>query len=117
MEKIISFIVDRIILPVTSVIPVIVESGIAFVIFLLLWLGFGVALVASQGGLHDAWRWVRDLPLVAQGIVWLLFLPVVVGLWIYETTWPLVLRLIVIAGLAWWSLMIFVPRWLMRAQP
>ena len=117
METAISFLVDKILVPVTSVIPVIVESGVAFVIFLLLWLGFGAALVVSQGSLHDAWHWVRALPLVVQGLVWLLFLPVMVGLWIYETAWPLVLRLVVIAGLAGWSLLIFLPKWLSGARP
>ena len=117
MESVISFIVDRIITPVTAIIPTLVENGVAFVIFAIMWIGFGAALVMSQGSLHEAWQWVRALPLVVQGLVWLLFLPVVVALWIYETTWPIVLRLIVIAGLAWWSLMIFLPKWLVRAQP
>ena len=47
---------------------------------------------------------------VILALVWLLFLPVVVGLWAWETTWPLVLRLIVVAGLAGWSVMLFLPR-------
>ena len=117
MEAAISFVVDKIVVPVTSAIPTVVESGVAFVIFLLLWLGFGAALVVSQGSLHDAWHWVRALPLVVQGIVWVLFLPVVIALWIYETTWHIVVRLVVIGGLAWWTLMIFMPKWLTRATP
>jgi hypothetical protein len=52
-----------------------------------------------------------------QGLVWLLFLPVVVALWIWETTWPIILRLILVAGLAGWSLMIFLPRALTGARP
>ena len=117
MDGVIKFFVDRVIVPVTSVIPAIVDSGIAFVIFLLLWFGFGAALVTSQQTLHDAWAWVRELPLIVQGLVWLLCLPVMLALWIYETTWPFVLRLVVIVGLAGWSLLIFVPKWLTRAQP
>ena len=114
MDQVITFVVDRIVLPVTGLIPVLVETGAAFLIFALMWVGFGVALVASQGSLHDAWQWVRALPLVIQGLVGLLFLPVVVALWIYETTWPMVLRLLVIAGIAGWSLLIFMPKWLSR---
>jgi hypothetical protein len=117
MEAVITFIVDRIVTPVTSVIPWLVESGIAFVIFGVMWIGFGAALFMSQGSLHDAWQWVRALPLVLQGLVWLLFLPVVVALWIYETTWNIVIRLVVIGGLAFWSLLIFLPKWLTRATP
>jgi hypothetical protein len=42
--------------------------------------------------------------------VWLLFLPVVAGLWIYETTWPLVLRLLLIASIGGWNIWMFLPR-------
>jgi hypothetical protein len=117
MEAVITFVVNRIVTPVTSVIPWLVESGVAFVIFGVMWIGFGAALVMSQGSLHDAWQWVRALPLVIQGLVWLLFLPVVVALWIYETTWHILIRLVVIGGLAFWSLLIFLPKWLTRATP
>ena len=58
------------------------ESGILFAAFALLWIAFGVALVWSQGSLDAAWAWVRSLPLVGQGFAWILFLPVMAGLWI-----------------------------------
>jgi len=117
MEEIISFVVDKIIVPITGVIPIVVESGLAFLVFAVLWVGFGYGLVASQGSLDAAWHWVRQLPLILQALVWVLFLPVLVGLWIYETTWPIVLRLVAIVGLAGWSLLIFLPKWLTRATP
>jgi hypothetical protein len=52
-----------------------------------------------------------------QGVVWLLFLPLVVGLWIWETTWPLVARLALIVGIAGWNLIVFLPRALQAARP
>lgn len=61
------------------------DKGILFVVFAIIWIAFGVGLVASQGSLDTAWQWVRDLPWVAQGLVWLLFLPVMISLWIWET--------------------------------
>jgi len=69
-----------------------------------------VALVASQGSIDQAWQAIRALPLVVQGIVWLLFLPVMIGLWILETTWPLVVRLPLVVAIAGWNLWMFFPK-------
>jgi hypothetical protein len=110
MEQVISVIVDGIIVPVTNVIPFLISSGALFVLFALLWAGFAAGVVWYQGGLDAAWAWIGSLPLVVQGVVWLLFLPVVGALWIWETSWPLALRLILVVSLAGWSLMIFLPR-------
>ena len=93
------------------------ETGILFAIFAIFWAAFAVALIWSHGSLDAAWHWVRSLPLILQGIVWLLFLPVMVGLWIWETTWPLVLRLVVVTGIAGWNLIVFLPRALQAARP
>ena len=109
--------VDHIVAPVTGAIVFAVENGLAFVIFALMWIGFGYAVVASQGSLDATWQWIRSLPLIIQGVVWLLFLPVVIALWVWETTWPIVMRVVVIGGLAWWSLLMFVPKWLQAARP
>lgn len=86
------------------------ESGVLFVIFAILWIAFGVGLIWSQGSIDAAWQAVRGLPLLAQLAVWLLFLPVMAGLWIWETTWPMVVRLILVLGIAGWNLLIFLPR-------
>ena len=87
------------------------DNGILFIVFALMWGAFAVVLVGSQGSLDAAWQWVRDLPLVVQGVVWLLFLPVMLGLWIWETSWPFVLRVVLVAGLAGWTLLIFPRPW------
>jgi hypothetical protein len=110
MDQVITGLVDGIIVPVTSVIPFLVTSGILLVLFAALWVGFGAGLIWNQGGLDQAWAAIRDLPLIVQGVVWLLFLPAVAALWAWETSWPLAIRLIVVVGLAGWSLMIFLPR-------
>jgi hypothetical protein len=117
MEQVITFLVDNIIVPLANFIAFAVGNGIAFVIFAVLSVAFAWAVVASQGSLHAAWQWSRELPLLVQGLVWVLFLPVVVALWIWETTWPLVLRLLVISGLAGWSLLMFLPKRLTAARP
>jgi len=79
-------------------------------IFAISWAAFAWALIASQGSLDATWQWIRNLPLLLQGVVWLLFLPVVAGLWIYETTWPFVLRILLIVSLGGWNIWIFLPR-------
>jgi hypothetical protein len=86
------------------------SSGILFLVFAIAWLAFGAALVWSQGSLDAAWQWTRSLPLLVQGVVWLLFLPVMMGLWVWETTWPLAVRLVVVLGIAGWNLLVFLPR-------
>jgi hypothetical protein len=92
-------------------------TGILFAIFAIMWAAFAVALIWSQGSLDAAWQWVRSLPLILQGIVWLLFLPAMVGLWIWETTWPLILRLVVVVGIAGWNLLVILPRALQAVRP
>ena len=39
-----------------------------------------------------------------------LFLPVVGALWVWETSWPIIVRLVLVVGLAGWSLAMFMPR-------
>jgi hypothetical protein len=90
------------------------ETGVLFALFAVIWIAFAVALVWSQGSLDAAWQSIRSLPLVVQGVVWLLFLPVMLGLWIWETTWPLIVRLPLVVGIAGWNLLVFLPRWLQR---
>ena len=93
------------------------ESGILFALFALLWVGFGAALIWSQGSLDQAWQAIRDLPLFAQIVVWVLFLPVMIGLWVWETSWPIVVRLVLVVGVAGWNLLMFLPKALQAARP
>jgi hypothetical protein len=90
------------------------ETGILFVVFAVLWAAFGLGMIWSQGSLDAAWRSVSSLPLIVQGAVWLLLLPVMLGLWIWDTTWPLVVRLSLVVAVAGWNLLILLPRWLQR---
>jgi hypothetical protein len=93
------------------------DHGVLFAIFALLWVAFGAALVWSQGSLDQAWETMRGLPLIIQIGAWLLFLPVMAGLWIWETTWPLLVRVLLIVGVAGWNLLVLVPRALQSVRP
>ncbi|HEU5205274.1 MAG TPA: hypothetical protein VFU17_13365 [Candidatus Limnocylindrales bacterium] len=99
-----------VVVPVTGVIPRLVSSGVAFVLYGALWVGFGAALVTNPGALDEAWQSIAQLPLPVQAVVWLLFLPVMAGLWVWGTDWPVLIRLVVVIGIAAWNLLVFVPR-------
>lgn len=106
--------VDRLvrwlIVPVAEMIPVLVRTGVLFVVFAALWFGFCAALVADPATLDSVWRAIQGLPLVVQALVWLLFLPLTAGLWIWSTEWPLVVRIVLVVGIAGWNLTSFLPR-------
>jgi hypothetical protein len=104
-------VIEKVATGLGDVVGALADKGILFVVFALIWVAFGVALIWSQGSLDAAWQWVRDLPWLAQGLVWLLFLPVLAGLWIWETSWSLILRLGLIVSLAGWTLLIFPRPW------
>ena len=87
-----------------------VEHGVLFGIFALLWVAVVGGLVLSQGSVDQAWQTIQGYPLILQLVAWLLFLPVMAGLWIWETTWPLVVRIVLVLGLAGWNLLVFLPR-------
>lgn len=93
------------------------EHGILFAIFAIIWIAFAASLLVSQGSLDQAWATIRGLPLILQAVVWVLFLPAVIGLWVWETSWPLIVRLLLVAGIAWWNLMVFLPRALQTVRP
>ncbi len=110
MDTVIVALVNGIVVPVTSAIPFLVSSGILLAVFAALWAAFGLALVRDRAALDRAWQDVRRRPRIVQGLLWLLFLPVVAGLWTWRRGWPVVTRLVIIAGVAGWNLLIFVPR-------
>jgi ABC-type amino acid transport system permease subunit len=93
------------------------ESGVLFLIFAVLWLAVVAGILWAQGSVDAAWQWIRGLPLIIQAVVWLLFLPVVAGMWVWETTWPLVVRAVLVAGIAGWNLLILLPRALQSGRP
>jgi hypothetical protein len=77
----------------------------ANLIFVVLWVGFVIALVVNREWLDEIWIWAQALPLVPKIIVWILFLPIMVGLWIWESSWPALGRLVGFAGIITWTLL------------
>ena len=85
------------------------DNGVLFMAFALIWLAFGAAVVWQQGTLDRAWQRIQSLPLIVRAVVWLLFLPVMIGLWIWESAWPRMVRLVLVLGVAGWNLLVFRP--------
>jgi hypothetical protein len=114
VDALISLVVDGILVGginlVVGPILFLVSSGILLIVFGALWLAIGVALVRQPARIDDGWRRLRALPLLVQGLAWLLFLPVVAGVWVWRTSWPRVARLTLLGGLAGWNLLMFLPR-------
>jgi hypothetical protein len=82
-----------------------VLSTYAIVVFAVLWVGFAVALLVNREWLDLLWNWVRALPSVLEIIVWVLFLPITSGLWVWESSWPAYLSLLALAGIVVWTLL------------
>lgn len=88
---------------------IIINLG-SFAILTVLWLGFGAALLFNQALLDAAWQMFRGLPMLAQLGIGLLLLPLVLGLWVWQTPWPLWIRLVLVIGLAWVTIYTFLPK-------
>lgn len=75
-----------------------------------LWVIFGAVLVVDPSRLLDLGQAVRDLPLVVEVVVWILFLPWMVGLWIWQLGWAAWLRVALIVAVAVGGAVVFYPR-------
>jgi hypothetical protein len=85
-------------------------ASFSFAVMVAGWLAFLVAVIASQQTLDDVWTAIRDLPLLVEGLVWLIGFPFLVGLAIWQASWDEAVRLIAIATLAVAYTYMFVPR-------
>lgn len=87
-----------------------VSPLLAFAAVLVLWLAFGVMLAARPDGLRELWDIIQDLWLPIRVVVWLAFLPWVLGLWAWQADWSIWLRLAAVLSLAVATAVTFFPR-------
>ena len=73
------------------------------VIFAMLWVGFAIALVGNREWLDLLWNGVRGMPTVVEIIIWVLFLPIMVGIWIWESSGSALVHLLGLAGIVVWT--------------
>ncbi len=81
----------------------------AFGLLTTLWLAFAAALILNRGLVDKAWRLFRSSPILVQIVIAVLVLPVIIGLAVWETRWPIWLRLVLVLGLAWVTIYTFFP--------
>jgi hypothetical protein len=70
----------------------------AVVVFAVPWTGFVAVLIVHQTWLGDLWERLGGMPIVFRIGVWVLFLPVTVGLRIWQSTWSPWVRLLGFGG-------------------
>ena len=76
----------------------------ANLIFMVLWVGFIIALVVNREWLDVLWNWVQALPMVPKIFIWMFLLPIMVGLWVWESTWSTFGQLVGFTGIVVWTL-------------
>ncbi len=82
-----------------------VLSSYAIAIFVLLWVGFAIATAVNREWLDLLWNSVQALPIVTEIIIWVLILPIMVGLWILDSSWPALVSFLAVAGIVIWTLL------------
>jgi hypothetical protein len=73
---------------------------LVFLLFTFLWLAFIAALLFKRERISHLWQSIRSRHLLIQLALWLLFLPVMLGLWIWQILtawqtlrgWPLIIQ-------------------------
>jgi hypothetical protein len=84
-------------------------SLIAVAVIGLLWVGFGLAAWLEPGLLARIWDWVDALPIGSEIVAWVVGLPWMVGLAVWQGPWPDLVRVGVMVGLAAASVWVFYP--------
>jgi hypothetical protein len=77
----------------------------ALLVMAVLWIGFALAQSGNRELPTQAWEWLRSLPVVPQVVVWILILPLAVGLWASESDLGQVPRILVGLGLVAWTIL------------
>jgi hypothetical protein len=84
-----------------------------FVVCTGIWIAFGWALATRHMALDRAWAGIRGLPVIAKSVVWIVFLPWLSGLAVWESGWRTpharraLVALVAAAFIVFWALMTF----------
>lgn len=60
---------------------------------------FAYYLFTDPARLTDLWQWSRALPLVIQAVIWLLFLPWMIALWIWTSPLAFAIRIVLVVAM------------------
>ena len=105
-------VIERVATSVGDTIGWMAEHGVLFAVFAVLWIAFGVGLAFNPGSIDQAWATLGSQSLAVQLVIWLLFLPVMAGMWIVQTDWPQLVQVTLVIALAFWTLLVLRPAWL-----
>lgn len=94
---------------VTAPIPFLASSGLLLILFAAMWAALGIAIVRAPARVDAAWRRLRALPLLVQLLAWVLLLPILAGIAVWQLGWPRLVRMATVAGIAAWNLLVFLP--------
>jgi hypothetical protein len=72
------------------------------------WSLFFALVLFGESTLSDLWEGLRDLPIVVEGLVWLLLFPLVLATGVWESSWQTWVRVVLVACFAvGWSIAFF----------
>lgn len=81
-----------------------------WLLFAVLWLALMAAIALAPATVDELWGSLRQRPLAIQALIWLLFLPIMIGVWIWRRPWAPLIRLTLLVALGAWNLFLFFPR-------
>jgi hypothetical protein len=87
-----------------------VFNVVVWLLFTVLWVAVVGALAFSPATLDEVWQAARRPAILIQAVVWLLFLPIMAGLWIWQRPWAAAIRLMLLLAIAVWNVFLFFPR-------
>ena len=82
-----------------------VLSSYAIMTFAILWVGFAIALIVNPEWLDVLWNWVQSLPSLPKILAWVFSTPILAALWIWESSWTAIVRLLAFAGIFGWTIL------------
>ena len=88
-------------------------GGLWFIWMVGMWAAFFWLLLA--GRLDDVWRWVTQLPILVEIVVWIVLFPWLLGTWVWNSSLPDWLRVGLVVCFAVGLIVVSMPR-LRKAQ-
>ena len=82
-----------------------VLSSYAIMTFAILWVGFAIALIVNPEWLDLLWNWMQLLPSLPKILAWVFITPILAALWIWESSWTAIVRLLAFAGIVGWTIL------------
>ena len=83
---------------------------VVWLLFTVLWAALLTTIALAPAIVDQLWESLRRRTIAIQAVIWLLFLPIMVGAWIWRRTWAPPIRLTLLLAIAAWNVFLFFPR-------